>query len=50
MSNVTNDDIESQSKLPVNDISNNLIKMKIIDKTLELVDISGVSYNVKKKN
>ena len=49
MSNVTNDDIESQTKLPVNDISNNLIKMKIIDKTLELVDISGISYNVKKK-
>ena len=49
MSDATNNDIESQLRSPVNDISNNLMNIQIIDRTLELMDISNISQNIKKK-
>ena len=49
MSGATNNDIESQLRTALNDISKNSMNMKIIDKTLELVDLSGISQNIKKK-
>ena len=49
MSGATNNDIESQLRTALNDISKNSMNMKNIDKTLELVDLSGISQNINKK-
>ena len=49
MGEVVTDDIELQLRSPVNDISDNLIKIQIIDRTLELMDISNIPQKIKKK-
>ena len=46
---MSDSDIESQLRSPVNDISNDTINMQIIDKTLELMDLSSIPQNIKKK-